>query len=152
MLSGQSVLQATSRGGQQDGSELLASLQIQSGSTGPTNNGQSLQIPGFAKRQGVSGESSDLHNHHNHHHHHTSNRLANNQQSADISLLVTSHDKDFRYVDFNPKWNINWSIRARAYFKLSILFRVLTYASGFFFLLKRKIFQIEKQTNPRWLW
>ena len=97
VLSFQSVLQATSRG-QQDGSELLASLQIQSGSSpATTNNGQSLQIPSFAKRQGVSGESSDQHNRHNHHHA-TSNRQTNNQQQTDISLLITSHDKDFRWV------------------------------------------------------
>lgn len=100
-----SVLQATSRG-QQDGSE----TSLQSGISGLaiTNNGQqppsSLQLPGlFAKRQGVSGESSDLHNHHNNHHGHHGNHhnrlplTANNQQQqADISLLVTSHDKDFR--------------------------------------------------------
>ena len=88
----QSVLQATSRG-QQDGSELLAALQLQSGGNSGTNNGQSLQLPSFAKRQGVSGESSDQHNHHHKNHQH--NRQANNQQ-ADLSLLVTSHDKDFR--------------------------------------------------------
>jgi hypothetical protein len=110
----QSVLQATSRGGQQDGSDLMSALQIST-----TNNGQQqqqtgvpslssslqLQLPAlFAKRQGVSGESSDLHNHHNHHHggggHHQYNRLLlpNNQQQSDISLLVTTHDKDFRQV------------------------------------------------------
>ena len=107
----QSVLQATSRGGQQDGSDLMSALQIST-----TNNGQQqtgvaslssslqLQLPAlFAKRQGVSGESSDLHNHHNHHHgggHHQHTRLPlpNNQQQGDISLLVTTHDKDFRQV------------------------------------------------------
>ena len=100
----QSVLQATSRG-QQDGSELMSALQI-------TNNGQTaaitsssnlqLQLPAlFAKRQGVSGESSDLHHNHYGGHHH-SRLIQNNQkqQHADISLLVTSHDKDFRYDFF----------------------------------------------------
>jgi hypothetical protein len=92
----------------------MSALQIST-----TNNGQQqqqtgvpslssslqLQLPAlFAKRQGVSGESSDLHNHHNHHHggggHHQYNRLLlpNNQQQSDISLLVTTHDKDFRQV------------------------------------------------------
>ncbi|XP_046463610.1 cGMP-dependent protein kinase, isozyme 1-like [Daphnia pulex] len=106
-----SVLQATSRG-QQDGSDLMSALQItnngQQTTTGGITSGLQLQLPAlFAKRQGVSGESSDLHNHHNHHNNHGGhhgghqNRLLlagapNNQQPGDISLLVTSHDKDFR--------------------------------------------------------
>jgi hypothetical protein len=86
--------------------------------TGGITSGLQLQLPAlFAKRQGVSGESSDLHNHHNHHNNHGGhhgghqNRLLlagapNNQQPGDISLLVTSHDKDFRYVFFTPKIQI----------------------------------------------
>jgi hypothetical protein len=96
----------------------MSALQITNNgqqTTGGITSGLQLQLPAlFAKRQGVSGESSDLHNHHNHHNNHGGhhvghqNRLLlagapNNQQPGDISLLVTSHDKDFRYVFFTPQ-------------------------------------------------
>lgn len=78
----QSVLQATSH-------DLGAGL---SGSSG----GNGLVVPGFTKRQGVSGESSDQH--HLHHKSHA-NKLTNQQHAPSGSdFSITTHDKDFRYV------------------------------------------------------
>lgn len=57
----------------------------------------------FTKRQGVSGESSDQHGAPHH------QRLNNKHHSAD--LLITSHDKDFRYSHSSLLFFLSWPLK-----------------------------------------